>query len=172
MRLEKKTKIIILFSSLLVVYVFFYLSLFKEKKIEPKVMIDKKLPNLISTSLLNDENLSLRNLNLDETFIVNIFASWCAPCKTEHPYLIRLKNKNYKIIGINYKDSKANAKSFLKKYQNPYYKVFVDRNGELSINLGARGVPETYLIDSNFVIISRHIGPINDKFYNLALQKK
>jgi cytochrome c biogenesis protein CcmG/thiol:disulfide interchange protein DsbE len=100
---------------------------------------------------------------------VNIFASWCAPCKVEHPFLMKLKNKNISIIGINYKDTKDNAKKFLRKFKNPYQEVLLDYKGELSINLGAYGVPETYLVDKNFKIIDKQIGPINNDFVEKVL---
>ena len=115
--------------------------------------------------------LILNNTN-NNLFIINIFASWCAPCKVEHPFLMQLKKKKISIIGINYKDNKKNAKVFLQKYGNPYKEVLLDNKGELSINLGAYGVPETFLIDKNFKIIDKHIGPISNQFVNKVLNSK
>ena len=132
-------------------------------------MIGKQFPNLTEESLFNNEILNIRQISDNDLFVVNIFASWCAPCKVEHPFLMKLKNKNISIIGINYKDTKDNAKKFLRKFKNPYQEVLLDYKGELSINLGAYGVPETYLVDKNFKIIDKQIGPINNDFVEKVL---
>lgn len=172
MQIKKNIKLVLLFILLSIAFIGFYISLFKDKKVDPQVLINKELPDLNGKSLFSNNNIDVKNLNLDEAFIINIFASWCAPCKVEHPFLVKLKNQNLKIIGINYKDTDKNAKLFLSKYENPYYKVLVDKDSELSINLGAYGVPETYLVNSNNVIILKHIGPIDENFYNSILENK
>ena len=132
-------------------------------------MIGKQFPNLTEESLFNNEILNISQISDNDLFVVNIFASWCVPCKVEHPFLMKLKNKNILIIGINYKDTKGNAKKFLRKFKNPYKEVLLDYKGELSINLGAYGVPETYLVDKNFKIIDKQIGPINNDFVEKVL---
>tara|TARA_B100000035_G_C20557886_1_gene361228 strand:- start:223 stop:480 length:258 start_codon:yes stop_codon:yes gene_type:complete len=85
---------------------------------------------------------------------------------------MELKNRNILIIGINYKDTKVNANKFLEKHNNPYQEVLLDYKGELSINLGAFGVPETYLVDKDFKIIDKRIGPINNEFVEKVLNLK
>ncbi len=163
MYLKKGIKIVTLLITFGSLFIFFYISLNKKKEFEPKVMIGKEFPTLSSKSLFDDKIIKIEKGTSDKIFLVNIFASWCLPCKIEHPFLMKLKNRNIKIIGINYKDTKKNAKKFLEKNKNPYQKILIDRKGELSINLGAYGVPETYLVDKNFKIIDKHIGPINDQ---------
>ena len=169
MYLKKEFKIFILLIFFGLLFFLFYYSLYKSKDFEPKVMIGKQLPNLTEESLFNNEILNIRKISNNNLFLVNIFASWCVPCKVEHPFLMKLKNKNILIIGINYKDTKDNAKKFLRKFKNPYQEVLLDYNGELSINLGAYGVPETYLVDKNFKIIDKQIGPINNDFVEKVL---
>tara|TARA_B100001287_G_scaffold263130_1_gene253700 strand:+ start:1160 stop:1678 length:519 start_codon:yes stop_codon:yes gene_type:complete len=170
--LKKEFKILILLIFFGLLFSLFYNSLFEKKDFEPRVMIGKRLPNLSSKSLFDDQNINIEQITNNNLFIINIFASWCAPCKVEHPFLMQLKKKKIKIIGINYKDNKKNAKVFLKKYGNPYQKVLLDNKGELSINLGAYGVPETYLVDKNFKIIDKQIGPIGNQFVNKVLSSK
>ena len=97
-------------------------------------MIGKKFPNISSKSLFDGRDVYIKKISNDNLFVVNIFASWCAPCKIEHPFLMKLKKKEVLIIGINYKDTKSNAKRFLKKFDNPYQEVLLDYKGELSIN--------------------------------------
>ena len=135
-------------------------------------MIGKQLPVLTSKSLFDDRSINIKQITNNNLFIINIFASWCAPCKIEHPLLMKLKEKKILVIGINYKDNKKNAKKFLKKYGNPYQEVLLDNTGQLSINLGAYGVPETFIIDKSFKIIDKQIGPINSQFVNKVLNYK
>ena len=107
--------------------------------------------------LLNNEGMSL----------INIWASWCLPCRDEHAYLLNLKSLNkLSIIGINYKDDEKNAKQFLSELGNPYTNIITDPKGINSIEFGAFGVPETYLIDNKSkLIIQKFIGPLDDKAF-------
>ncbi len=172
MYLKKGYKIFFLLILFFISFLALYFALFKNKNFEPRVMVGKQMPNLSSSSLFNNQNLSFKSIIDNEIFVVNIFASWCAPCKIEHPFLMKLKRENIKIIGINYKDNEKNAKKFLNKYKNPYSEVLLDKKGILSINLGAFGVPETYLIDKNFIIIDKYIGPINNEIAQKILSLK
>jgi len=98
----------------------------------------------------------------DNFYIVNIWASWCVPCRTEHPFLMELsKSQSVKLIGLNYRDNQINAKNFINKFGNPYSKILIDSDGTLSVEFGAYGVPETFIIDKNKKIIKKFIGPIN-----------
>ena len=97
----------------------------------------------------------------DKFYLLNIWSSWCVPCRKEHPILMKLKNNNeLRIIGINYKDKKNNAKNFLEKLGNPYEKIIFDKKGTNAIEWGAYGVPESFLINNNR-IIKKYIGPLN-----------
>ena len=104
--------------------------------------------------LLNNEGMSL----------INIWASWCLPCRDEHAYLLNLKSLNkLSIIGINYKDDEKNAKQFLSELGNPYTNIITDPKGINSIEFG---VPETYLIDNKSkLIIQKFIGPLDNKAF-------
>ena len=111
--------------------------------------------------LLTNEGMSL----------INIWASWCLPCRDEHKYLLSLKSINkLSIIGINYKDNEKNAKQFIRELGNPYTNILTDPTGVNSIELGAFGVPETYLIDNKSkLIIKKFIGPLdNESFVQLT----
>ena len=111
--------------------------------------------------LLTNEGMSL----------INIWASWCLPCRDEHKYLLSLKSINkLSIIGINYKDNEKNAKQFISELGNPYTNIITDPTGVNSIELGAFGVPETYLIDNKSkLIIKKFIGPLdNESFVQLT----
>ena len=107
--------------------------------------------------LLNNEGMSL----------INIWASWCLPCRDEHAYLLNLNSLDkLSIIGINYKDDEKNAKQFLIELGNPYTNIITDPRGINSIELGAFGVPETYLVDNKSKsIIQKFIGPLDDEAF-------
>ena len=97
-------------------------------------------------------------------YLINIWSSWCEPCKDESEYLLELKNNTpIMMIGINYKDKKKNALNFLKLYGDPFEQIFVDKQGLISINFGAYGVPETFLINNDNKVLKKYIGPLNDE---------
>ncbi|MCB1500876.1 MAG: DsbE family thiol:disulfide interchange protein [Bauldia sp.] len=95
--------------------------------------------------------------------VVNIFASWCGPCRLEHPQLIELARDNrIRLVGINYKDVTANATGFLDELGNPYAAIGVDSNGRAAIDWGVYGVPETFIVDADGIIRHKQIGPIDE----------
>ena len=156
--------IILLF---IIMFVFFYKGLKNSNIYTPDLNTKKDIPEF--TALVFDKNIKINSKEIfkdDQFFLLNIWASWCVPCKDEHPYLIILsKKENLKIVGLNYKDKKNKAKIFLNDLSNPYDLILVDENGTVSIEWGAFGVPETFLI-YNKKIIKKLIGPINEKSLN------
>lgn len=96
--------------------------------------------------------------------IVNVFASWCAPCRLEHPLLVELaKDPSIRLVGINQKDNPDNARRFLGALGNPYAAVGVDPNGRASIDWGVYGVPETFIVGPDGMIRHKHIGPLTSE---------
>lgn len=95
-------------------------------------------------------------------FIVNFFASWCAPCLVEHPHLMAMKKNGTAIIGIVFKDTPESIEAFLKKHGNPYSAIVYDDGSGPSIAMGITGVPESYAIDRNRIIRLRNQGPLED----------
>tara|TARA_R110000751_G_scaffold107645_3_gene203830 strand:- start:197 stop:796 length:600 start_codon:yes stop_codon:yes gene_type:complete len=94
--------------------------------------------------------------------LVNVWASWCVPCRAEHPLLMALaRDERINLVGINYKDQTSNALRFLGELGNPYAAVGVDPKGISAIDWGVYGIPETYLLDRNGVIIFKQIGPFS-----------
>ena len=160
-----KKRIIIFFVSIFFILSFsiFFKGLKKTNSYEPKNQI-KNIPQFSTLSFFEKKEINSKNIfNEDKFYLLNVWASWCLPCKDEHPLLINLsENKQLDIIGLNYKDNFKNAREFLDELGNPYKKILLDRNGTLSIQWGAFGVPETFLIYEN-KIIKRFIGPLNIK---------
>ena len=173
-----KNNKIFYFIVILIVAIFIVLLLgLKEEKnysLQPET---KKLNNsILLKELYSGKNIFLNDLFLtNELNLINIWASWCLPCKAEHPYLINLNEKfDINLIGINYKDNLDNSKKFLSDLGNPYDEVLVDSDGTKSIELGAIGVPETYLINNENKIIKKFIGPLDQDDYEdiISLIKK
>ena len=141
----------------------FFKSLFENNKYIPKKT--SKIENIFIEEFYSGNNLKLKELFGNEKFIIiNIWASWCVPCRQEHQFINNIsKIANSKVIGLNYKDKINNAQKFLDELGNPYDIILKDQNGTKSIFLGAYGVPETFIIDSELNIIKKYIGPLNSE---------
>jgi len=148
------------------IFIIFYKGLNNSNIYVPSTQVEKDVPNLKVKLLRSQNKIELKSLlQGNEFYLINIWSSWCGPCREEHPILMNLKNqKNIKIIGLNYKDNKANAEKFLRELGNPYYEILEDNNGSKSIELGAYGVPESFLIHQN-KIIRKYIGPLNQNLF-------
>ena len=148
-------------------FIILYFSLDNERVYNTKDLVGKKIPQVEINLFQSNETINTKEFTNNEFTILNFWASWCAPCRTEHPNLVRLsKVKNLKLIGINFKDNKENAKSFLKENGNPFDILAEDKNGKNSVNFGVYGIPETILIDSELKILRKYIGPLNIKEVN------
>ena len=141
----------------------FYKGLDNSNVYAPKIKDKKNMPIFEAKKFNSSVYHKSEKIFKEDTFyIVNIWASWCVPCRKEHPLLMELsKNQSVKLIGLNYKDSMKNAKNFLTELGNPYSQILIDSDGTLGVEFGAYGVPETFLIDKNKKIINKFIGPIN-----------
>ena len=103
--------------------------------------------------------------------LVNVWASWCVPCRQEHPVLMKLAEEgSVRVVGINYKDRAENARRFIDELGNPYSAVGVDSKGRVSIDWGVYGVPETYLVDGEGVIRFKYVGPLTDRVVERMLR--
>ena len=160
----KKKIISFLITSLLIfIFIIFYKGLNRSNFYKPKIEI-KDIPQFSAIHFYSKKKVDSKNIfNMEKYYILNVWASWCLPCRDEHPMLLDLaKNEKLEIIGLNYKDKESNAKNFLDELGNPYEQILLDRKGTIAIDWGAIGVPETFLIYKNKVI-SKFIGPLNQK---------
>ncbi len=151
-----------------ILLVFFYLLIIDRDPTElPSVLIEKKVPRFEAESLLDNKKFISTEEFGNKTVIVNFFATWCKPCREEHPYIKRLSNtQGIKIIGINYKDNPQRTIKWLKELGNPYSKIAIDSNGQIGIDWGVYGLPETFIVNAKGIIKYRHVGPITKKIYN------
>ena len=162
--MKKKLVLSLIVLIFVVIFVIFYKSLKDTNIYTPEVEINNDIPIFSAELLFSNVELSSTEIfELDKFYLLNIWASWCVPCRDEHSILMNLsKNNKLTVIGMNYKDNKKNAKSFLIELGNPYKKIIVDKNGTNSIEWGAFGVPETFIIYNN-KIIKKYIGPLNQE---------
>jgi cytochrome c biogenesis protein CcmG, thiol:disulfide interchange protein DsbE len=127
----------------------------------PSALIDQPAPDFDLGGLAGAPGLSRATLG-GHAAIVNFFASWCVPCRAEHPLLMRLAEQDHApLFGIAYKDKPEDAARVLAELGDPYRRVGLDETGRTFIDFGAYGVPETYLIDSTGHIRYRHVGPLD-----------
>ena len=161
--MKNKLNLFIIIMSLSFCFIVFYKALNNSNTYKPKIKAKLSLPIFDAKDFNSNIYINSEKIFKEDTFyIVNIWASWCVPCKAEHPLLMVLsKNHSAKLIGLNYRDNLNNAKKFIKEFGNPYSQILIDSDGILSVEFGAYGVPETFIIDKNKKIIRKFIGPIN-----------
>lgn len=131
----------------------------RDPRVQPQALVGKPMPALTLPDLDTGREASIRQPD-DGPILVNFFASWCAPCEVEHPQLMALKTQGVKIVGVAYKDAPANTQAFLTRLGDPFTAKRVDRDGRAGLEFGVTGVPETYLVGSDGVIIAKHTGPL------------
>ncbi len=148
----------------IIIFLIFYKGLQETNIYTPKSEINKNIP-FFSVELFNSEKIVTSSdiFNSNEFYLLNIWSSWCVPCRQEHSLLMDLALiNNTQIIGLNYKDTKINAKNFLNELGNPYEKIIYDKDGIYAIEWGAFGIPESFLI-YNQKVIKKYVGPLNKK---------
>ena len=135
-------------------------SLKRDPQVKPDALVGKPLPELTLPALDTGRPVRLHDAAQPAPVLVNIFASWCAPCEIEHPVLVELKRQGVRIVGVAYKDAPENTKAFIGRLGDPYSERLVDRDGRAGIDLGVTGVPETYLVGPGGQILAKHTGPL------------
>jgi cytochrome c biogenesis protein CcmG/thiol:disulfide interchange protein DsbE len=130
----------------------------------PSVLLNKPAPEftLAPVDGLDMPGFDTASLKGQVT-LVNVFASWCIPCRDEHPILMDLSKTGVPIYGINQRDAAENARAFLSGLGNPYTRIGADSNGRVSIDWGVYGVPETFVVNAKGVITYKHTGPMSEQ---------
>lgn len=125
-------------------------------------MVGKQLPHFDLPAMVpGTPGLDTARLADGKPRLINVFASWCIPCRDEHPVLVALKQQTgVRLFGMNQKDAAENATGFLKELGNPYDAIGADTNGRTSIDWGVYGVPETFIVDAKGIIRFKHVGPL------------
>ena len=162
---------LVVFAGLAMLFLF-QLTLGGDPQKIPSALINKPAPefSLGPVEDLNRDGAPVPGFSRDDLMgkisVVNIFASWCVPCRQEHPLMEDLgRVEGVQLIGINYKDKPENARRFLGSLGNPYDMIGADDAGRAAIEWGVYGVPETYIVDDNGMIRYKFIGPLNPSSY-------
>ncbi|KZL21767.1 Thiol:disulfide interchange protein CycY precursor [Pseudovibrio axinellae] len=174
---EKKTGISPLFLMPLIIFgaltILFAAMMFSDRDPQelPSALINKPAPEFKLPSVIGLERDGMpvpgfqHSDLLGQVTVVNIFASWCAPCRAEHRYLMDLsKDDRFQIAGLNYKDTDVKANRFLSELGNPYDRVGFD-TGRVGIEWGVYGVPETFIVDEKAQIRYKFVGPLSEASY-------
>ena len=139
----------------------------------PSVLIDRPVPDF---DLPPIPETNVPGLSRDtiiaarQPMLVNVFASWCGPCRLEHPVLTRLvREEGVLLVGLNYKDAPEDARAWLEEVGNPYAQIGSDVDGRAGIEWGVFGVPETFVVDAEGTVLMRHVGPITTPEAEAAL---
>ena len=164
--MQKIIKITIIFLLIFILGIFF-LSLNKSSNYNTESLVGNKLGEIELASFDDDSIFTNDDFKKNSFTLINFWASWCAPCRIEHPQLMELsKEDNIKILGVNFKDKKINALKFLKDLGDPYEYLTRDSNGKQSVNFGIYGIPESILIDNKLTIIKKFVGPLTKQDLN------
>ena len=164
--MEKTIKIIILFIFLFVISIF-YIGLTRDTNYNTSSLINKDIPEFQIISFDESNFYTRDDIKKNNYTLINFWASWCVPCRIEHPLLMKLsQKKNLIILGINFKDKEPQAKTFLSELGDPYYLLAKDKNGKQSVRLGIYGIPESILINKDLMIIQKFVGPLSVDDYN------
>jgi len=148
-----------------------FLGLKRDVNYNTNSLIGEKIPDLNLQYYDDDKFYKSNDFKKNKYTLINFWASWCAPCRVEHPLLIQLsKEKNLKLLGVNFKDKKKQADTFLSDFGNPYDFLTKDEQGKHSVNFGIYGIPESILIDKNLTILKKFVGPLSSEDFHLILE--
>ena len=158
----RNTVKIIIFVIFFFVIGVFYISLTRETNYNTSSLINKEVPQFKIAYFDKNGFYSKQDLIKNNYTLINFWASWCGPCRIEHPILMKLSaENNLKILGINFKDKKELAGKFLKDLGNPYSFLLKDIEGKQSVSFGIYGIPESLLINNENIIIKKFVGPMS-----------
>ena len=132
----------------------------------PSALVGEPFPAFNLPSLTAEQQFVTEQDFKGDVVLVNVWATWCFACRIEHPMLNELSAKGVKIIGLNYKDQRAEAKEWLAERGNPYQFNIFDAQGQLGIDLGVYGAPETFLVDASGIVRHRRVGVVDERVWN------
>ncbi len=139
-------------------------SLQRDPEYRPDAIVGQAVPETVLPILQGDvagpQNVDLKTAGVGRPMLVNLFASWCAPCRIEHPQLMALRARGVAVVGVAYKDDPVATRAFLDELGDPFTMVLVDQEGRAGLDLGVSGVPETFAVDAMGRIVAKASGPL------------
>lgn len=144
----------------------FWFGLGRDPSVLPSALLDQPMPAFELNSVREGDE-AFTNADLEgQVVLVNIFASWCGPCRTEHPTLIRLaQERRVPVFGINWKETPAEGRRYLAEAGDPYARIGSDERGRFALDLGVTGAPETFIVDRHGRIRYKQVGPITPEVW-------
>jgi cytochrome c biogenesis protein CcmG/thiol:disulfide interchange protein DsbE len=150
---------------------FLYAGLSLNPREVPSPLIGKPAPAFALPRLDDPTQTVKREDMLGKVWVMNVWASWCAPCREEHPLVIALANqRKVPVIGLNYKDRPGDARNWLERLGNPYAATLIDFDGKVGIDFGVYGVPETFVIDAQGLVRFKHVGALTPQVISQKLE--
>jgi cytochrome c biogenesis protein CcmG/thiol:disulfide interchange protein DsbE len=150
---------------------FLYAGLSLNPREVPSPLIGKPAPAFALPRLDDPTQTVKREDLLGKVWVMNVWASWCAPCREEHPLVIALANqRKVPVIGLNYKDRPGDARNWLERLGNPYAATLIDFDGKVGIDFGVYGVPETFVIDAQGLVRFKHVGALTPQVISQKLE--
>ena len=160
-----RSLIVIIFLSVVILFTFLIRD---ENNSQLQIDLNAPLPEFSLQTLHLEKRIT--NEDLEDFFVLNVWASWCITCRVEHPFLEEI-SKTIPVIGVNYKDEKSDATDWLNKLGDPYVLSLYDYYGELALDLGVTGAPETFLVHKGRIIV-HHVGEVNQKVWSSKFLSK
>ncbi len=141
-------------------------SLKRDPAVKPEALVGQPIPETVLPILSGAQpgpgHVDLKTAGVGKPMLVNVFASWCLPCRVEHPKLMALKQRGVAVVGVAWKDDPAKTRAFLDELGDPYSMVLVDREGRAGLDLGITGAPETFAVDAMGKVVAKFSGPLVD----------
>lgn len=158
---KKQLYFIVPFLMFLGVVIMLGLRLGKSSEIKTDTASGKPLPAFL-LPVLSDTSQTMSKADLPKSpYLLNVWGSWCPTCRAEHPFLMQLHAQNVPIVGVNYKDELEDALGYLRKYGDPFMYSLQDYSGNLAIDLGLTGAPESFVVDKNGVVRMHILGELS-----------
>ena len=169
--MSKKTWLYLLpFIIFLLGALFLFKGLYSDPTKLESVMVGKEVPVFTLQDIYDLGKQHDRSILKGRPMLLNVWATWCPTCRAEHQFLNGLAQQGVRVVGMNYKDDRQKAMSWLQRLGNPYRLSLYDGNGMLGLDLGVYGAPETFLIDGQGIIRWRHAGDLNERVWREELQ--
>jgi cytochrome c biogenesis protein CcmG/thiol:disulfide interchange protein DsbE len=162
---------ILIFIIIIFIIGVFFMGLNKDTNYKTNFLTGKKISNISLEYFDENKFYKEEDLKRNNYTLINFWASWCLPCRQEHSLLIQLsKDKNLKLLGVNFKDKKKQAEMFLNELGNPYDFLTKDELGKSSVKFGIFGIPESILINKDLMILKKFVGPLSTEDYDSIVE--
>jgi cytochrome c biogenesis protein CcmG/thiol:disulfide interchange protein DsbE len=139
-------------------------SLKRDPSVKPDALVGQPVPETVLPMLTGTQSgpghVDLKTAGVGRPMLINVFASWCTPCRAEHPKLMALKARGVAVVGVAWKDDPVKTRAFLDELGNPYSMVLLDQDGRAGLDLGITGAPETFAVDAMGNVVAKFSGPL------------